>query len=92
MRFQIQIHESADVVAATAFWASVVGVTPEAFLNPFLKRHIPMTNRKNIGAGYHGCLSVRVLRGASVPRQIEGIWWAVGRCGPLSVGDPSRVV
>jgi hypothetical protein len=41
-----------------------------------LKRHNPMTVRKNTGDDYHGCLRIDVLRGTSLYRKIEG--WAAG--------------
>jgi hypothetical protein len=40
-----------------------------------LKRHNPLTKRKNIGDGYHGCVRVDVKRSCELYRKIEG--WAV---------------
>jgi transcriptional regulator with XRE-family HTH domain len=74
LRFQLQIHETADVASAERHWAQVTGAMPEQFGSTTLKRHKPLTNRKNTGAGYHGCLGVRVLDGADLYRRIEG-WW-----------------
>ncbi|MFI8521520.1 hypothetical protein ACIGEZ_27425 [Streptomyces sp. NPDC085481] len=82
LRFFVQIHESADVAAAEAYWASVTDAKPEQFGKTSLKRHNPKTNRKNVGADYHGCLSVRVLQGAELYRRIEG-WW----CGIVGAVD-----
>jgi hypothetical protein len=75
LQFRISIHESADVQAAHRFWASVVGVAPEAFEKATIKRHNPKTVRKNVGEHYHGCLTVRVRRSTDLYRQIAG-WWA----------------
>jgi len=72
--FRVAIHESADLQAAHDFWAEVVGVGPEQFGRPTLKRHRPTTNRKNVGHGYNGCLSVTVRRSTELYRQIAG-WW-----------------
>jgi len=92
LRFRVQIHESADVPAAMAYWAGCVGVTAEDLQRPTLKRHVPKTRRKNIGAGYHGCLTVNVLRSAELYRRIEGTWWAVRRAARSpSVPDPTSL-
>ncbi|MET8504629.1 hypothetical protein ABZV60_08260 [Streptomyces sp. NPDC004787] len=82
LRFFVQIHESADVAAAEEYWASVVHARPEQFGKTSLKRHNPQTNRKNVGDGYRGCLSVRVLQGAELYRRIEA-WW----CGIVGAVD-----
>jgi hypothetical protein len=71
---RISIHESADVDAATQFWAAVADVPPERFRRPTLKRHKPATGRKNVGADYHGCLIVYVRRSTDLNRRIAG-WW-----------------
>jgi hypothetical protein len=72
---RLLIHESADVEAAHQFWQDVIGLGPEQFRRPTLKRHNPKTVRKNTGADYHGCLVIDVLRSADLYQQIEG--WAV---------------
>jgi transposase len=74
IRFNLSIHESGDVAAATQFWADVAGVDPERFGRPMLKRHNPKTNRKNTGEAYVGCLVVRVLQGRELYQEIEGAW------------------
>jgi transcriptional regulator with XRE-family HTH domain len=79
LRYQVQIHETADVVKAECFWADVVDVPVDRLQPSTLKRHRIATNRKNVGLDYHGCLCVRVLQGAALYRRIEGTWWAVGR-------------
>ncbi len=76
VRFCVHIHESADVEAAQRFWREVTGASADQFTKPALKRHNPKTNRKNIGADYHGCLRVSVNRSSSLYRKIEG--WASG--------------
>lgn len=89
VRFELQIHESADVAGALSFWAGVVGLPLERFSRPLLKRHNPKTVRKNTGAGYHGCLVVRVGRGTDLYRQIAG-WWAgiVDGVGDVRIESP----
>ncbi|MEU6124987.1 hypothetical protein [Streptomyces sp. NPDC047123] len=77
IRFHVHIHESADVRAAEDFWADLTGADITAFGKTTLKRHNPRTNRKNVGDRYHGCLLVRVLRGAELYRRIEGAWYGI---------------
>ncbi|WP_314174618.1 hypothetical protein [Streptomyces winkii] len=86
LRFSVMIHESADVKAAERYWADLAGADPGAFGKTTLKRHNPKTVRKNVGAGYRGCLVVRVLQGADLYRRIEG-WWSGIVCGAR---DPER--
>lgn len=75
--FRVMIHESADVAAAEAYWAGIVGVPSGAFARVTLKRHNPLTVRKNTGDGYHGCLVVRVRRSVAEYRQVEALWAAL---------------
>lgn len=56
MAFQLQIHETADVESAKRFWLTLTGTRPEQFGKVSLKRHNPLTTRKNIGDGYQRCL------------------------------------
>lgn len=72
--FRVYVHESADVEAAQRFWLELTGVQPGQFRRPTLKRHNPRTVRKNIGADYHGCLTINVRLGADLYRKIDG--WA----------------
>lgn len=74
LRFRICIHESADVEAAQQFWLDVTGATANQFATPALKRHNPVTVRKNVGTTYHGCLRIEVSRSADLYQRIEG--WA----------------
>ena len=74
LRLSLSIHESADLEAATRYWADVAGVDPSFFSKPSLKRHNPKTVRTNIGDGYVGCCVVRVLQGRELYQQIEGAW------------------
>jgi AcrR family transcriptional regulator len=54
LRFRVYIHEKADVAAAQSFWQDVTGATADQFATPTLKRHNPVTVRKNVGDTYHG--------------------------------------
>ncbi|KUM72018.1 helix-turn-helix domain-containing protein [Streptomyces curacoi] len=72
--FRVLIHESADVAAATRYWADIADVDGSIFAKPTLKRHNPKTVRKNTGDDYHGCLVVTVARSADLYNRIEG-WW-----------------
>lgn len=92
LRFHVHIHESADVPAAEAYWAELVGGDRDRFLKTSLKQHRPKTNRRNVDEAYRGCLTIRVLKSGGLYRQIEGIWWAVSGARASSLGPLSRVV
>jgi transposase len=83
LQFRLNIHESANVAAAEAFWADVVGVPVHVLDRTTLKRHNPRTVRKNVNADYHGCLCVSVRRSTNLNVQIagwfEGLSAAAGR-------------
>ena len=76
LRYCVQIHESADVEAATSYWAKVTGAAPDQFMRPALKHHTPRTSRKGDNSGYHGCLRVSVSKSSELYREIAG--WAHG--------------
>lgn len=73
-RFRLQIHEHADIAAAERFWADTVGVTVDQLMRTTLKRHRPVSPRRNTGPSYRGCLTIGVLRSAELYCQVEG-WW-----------------
>ncbi|MGH3326570.1 MAG: hypothetical protein ACRDPT_02010 [Streptomycetales bacterium] len=75
-RYHVHIHETADLEAATTYWADLVGIPAEAFAKPVIKRHSPKTNRRNLRENYRGCLQITVLQSAELYRQIDG--WATG--------------
>ncbi|MFJ9347791.1 hypothetical protein [Streptomyces sp. NPDC101237] len=75
--YRVMIHESADAGAAEKYWAELVGATPGAFGKTTLKRHNPKTVRKNVGAGYRGCLVLTVRQSAELYRRIEGWWYGI---------------
>ncbi|MGC0376808.1 hypothetical protein [Streptomyces sp. SAI-229] len=77
LRFAVQIHESADVAAAEEFWAHHVGIDTSRLMKTTLKRHNPLTNRKNTADSYRGCLRVDVRDGAELYRRIEGWWYGI---------------
>lgn len=74
LAFQLQIHETADVASAKRFWLALTEARTEQFGKTSLKRHNPLSTRKNTGDGYHGCLRVDVRRSYELYRKIEG--WA----------------
>lgn len=88
LTFRVSIHETADVAAAVRFWASVVGVSAQAFAKTTLKRHNPRTVRKNVGSDYYGCLTVDVRRSAALNRRIEG--WFYGLVANLPTHRPAN--
>ncbi|MDX2294903.1 MULTISPECIES: hypothetical protein [Streptomyces] len=72
--FRLMIHESADVHDVEQYWAGLVGVSTDQLKPTTLKRHNPLTTRKNTGETYRGCLAVDVAKSAELYHQIEG-WW-----------------
>jgi transposase len=74
LRYRVHIHESAEIEAATRYWANLVKATPEQFHRPHIKHSNPRTPRRNTGPEYRGCLQVRVSKSCELYRQIEG--WA----------------
>jgi hypothetical protein len=75
LRFRVHIHESADVEAATRFWASVTSAASAQFARPLIKHHVPRISREG-NTGYHGCLQVSVTKSSALYRDISG--WARG--------------
>jgi transcriptional regulator with XRE-family HTH domain len=73
LTYRVSIHESADHEAALDWWAERLGLPRERFRRTTLKRHTPKTNRRNTGAGYHGCLVINVPKGRELYWQIEGV-------------------
>lgn len=77
--FRLSIHESADIEAATRYWADVVGVGPSDFARPTLKKHNPRSVRKNIGDTYRGCLVVSVRKSRREYQVMDGLWHGIVR-------------
>lgn len=76
LRYRIHIHESADVNAATRYWASVTAAPSDQFARPVIKRHTPRTSTPGDKRDYHGCLQVSVTKSSALYREISG--WAHG--------------
>lgn len=85
----LSIHESADLQAATSWWADVVGVEQAVFGRPNLKRHNPKTVRKNVDEAYVGCLVVRLRQCRTLYQRIEGVWQGIMGALPQAGGDGS---
>ena len=90
VQYRLSIHETADVVVATEYWSEVVGVPPEVFLAPTLKRHKPLTPRRNTGDHYRGCLSVYVLDGRRLYWRIDALMAALDAAVRGENGEPAR--
>jgi transposase-like protein len=73
LRLRLSIHESADIDAATQWWAKVVGVPAESFQKAALKKHKPTTVRQNIEDSYRGCLVIYVPKSNRLYWKIEGV-------------------
>jgi transcriptional regulator with XRE-family HTH domain len=75
--FRVHIHESADIAGAERFWAELVGVPTSELKKTTLKKHNPITVRKNTGEAYRGCLSIYVTKSAELYRRVEGAWYGI---------------
>lgn len=83
-KFNLSIHESADVTAAERSWAADIGVAAERFGKPTIKRHNPKTVRLNTGESYRGCLVVRLTQCARLYRRISGTWTGIMEALPTA--------
>ena len=72
LTFRVMIHESSDVAAAERFWQDATGADHSRFHKPTIKAANAVTNRKNIGDSYHGCLAISALGSADLYDKIEG--------------------
>jgi hypothetical protein len=77
--YRVSIHENADATAATRWWSETAGLPLDRFLRPSLKRHKPMTNRRNTAEEYHGCLVIKVPQSRELYWRIAGLVSAM--CG-----------
>jgi transposase len=77
LSYRLSIHESADIPAATDWWADQIGVPVQYFKRPTLKTHNPSTVRRNVGDAYRGCLIVYVPKSARLYWEIEGVVRAI---------------
>ena len=89
-RLSLSIHESADLRAATDYWAEVAGVRASDFRRPVLKRHNPRTSRKNTSTAYVGCLVVRLVQCRTLYQRIEGVWQGI--MAGLALPPPGHAV
>ena len=79
-----KLNWSSLPLVATAFIATCLVASSNYVINELLdgprdalhplKRHRPVTIRRNVGDGYHVCLRVRVARSGRLYCAIEG-WW-----------------
>lgn len=81
LTYRLSIHESADIPAATEWWAEVVGVPPGYFRRPILKKHKPSTVRRNVGETYRGCLMVYVPKSSRLYWKVEGVVGGIATSG-----------
>ncbi|WP_431728698.1 helix-turn-helix domain-containing protein [Verrucosispora sp. TAA-831] len=71
--YRVSIHESADPVAAAQWWAAELGLPLARFQRANLKKHNPVTVRRNTGESYRGCLVINVPRSRELYWRIEGM-------------------
>ncbi|MFJ9740414.1 hypothetical protein [Streptomyces sp. NPDC101166] len=86
LAYRVMIHMTADVEEAKRFWADLVGIEVSALQKTTIKKHNPVTVRKNIGENYRGCLVIRVSQAAELYRQIEGWWKGMVAQAPARLG------
>lgn len=90
LTYRVSIHETAEPVRATRWWADRIKVDVERFKRATIKRHAPVTNRHNTGEHYHGCLVIVVPKSRELYWRVEGIVQAlvgVGDSAPAPGGD-----
>ncbi|MFI7076103.1 helix-turn-helix domain-containing protein [Micromonospora sp. NPDC049903] len=71
--YRVSIHESADPVAAAGWWAEELRLPLARFQRANVKKHNPVTVRRNTGEGYRGCLVINVPRSRELYWRIEGM-------------------
>ena len=76
----LYIHENHAqyVDEAKRYWATRCGFAVERITYVYLKKHKPLTKRRNVGDTYHGLLRVRVRRSTALHRRVQG--WTLGIC------------
>ncbi|MES2087598.1 MAG: hypothetical protein V4467_01250 [Patescibacteria group bacterium] len=83
-RFELFIHEKADVESAKKYWKQNLKFREDK-LKVYFKKHNPKTKRRRVGEDYRGVLSVIVSRSISLNRKIAG--WVEGVVVYLSSRD-----
>ncbi|MDR7554043.1 MAG: hypothetical protein QN157_00395 [Armatimonadota bacterium] len=77
--YLLQIHPTADLPRALAFWAAQLGV-PQGQIRVSLKRPNPSPRRRNTGTGYYGTMQMRVRRSTALNHRIAGWTRGLVRC------------
>ncbi|MGW2118939.1 hypothetical protein [Streptomyces zhihengii] len=77
LRLTLNIHENADAAEAQAYWARLTGTDASHFNKTVVKRHNPLTRRRNTGPAYRGALTVYVRGSAGLYRRMEGTWYGI---------------
>jgi transposase len=87
IRLRLSIHETADEVAARAWWADQLGWSVDDFMRSTIKRHNPKTVRKNVADNYHGCLTVTVLQSRLLYQLLDGLVHGIAQgAGAVAIG------
>lgn len=74
-RFEIYIHEKADVEKAKKYWSVNLSIPVEK-IRIYYKRHNLNPHRKNIAQDYNGVLRVSIIKSTDLNRKIAG--WTEG--------------
>ncbi|GIE99174.1 hypothetical protein Ari01nite_66390 [Paractinoplanes rishiriensis] len=81
LTYRLSIHESADIAAATGWWADLAGVSLERFRKASVKTHNPSTVRHHIGDSYRGCLIVRLPKSSRLYWEVEAVMEGIAASG-----------
>jgi len=82
-KLRLCMHESADVERSERWWSEQLGFQRSSLAPTALKRHRPLTVRRNVGDSYHRCLRVQIARSGKFYCAIEGWWRAIAEgCRP----------
>lgn len=81
--YELYIHEQASVGAATDYWVKHLGISRDR-LRVRLKKHKPMSKRKNVGEFYYGTIRMTPRRSTMLNHRIAG--WIQGLANHCGVG------
>lgn len=74
-RFEIYIHEKADIKKAKYYWSENLSIDPEE-IRIYYKKHNLNPHRKNITQDYNGVLRTSIVKSTDLNRRIAG--WTEG--------------
>jgi hypothetical protein len=78
LTYRLAIHETADLQDALDYWRKKLRISKSRDIKVFIKKHKPLTNRKNKNNNYHGLFVIRVKKSTDLNRKIWGWIKAMG--------------